>query len=85
MVLAKRRGGIEENEWMMFGQWLIDDNSYNRMLAVAARTVRRSLKEDKRIIAERRGEMELRFAKWEVSTLLFHPFTASDRPFLHMA
>jgi len=40
--------------------------SYNRYLAVAARVVRRSLKEDKRLVAERRGEMELRFAKWEV-------------------
>jgi hypothetical protein len=40
--------------------------SYNRYLAVASRTVRRSLKEDKRIQAERRGEMELRFAKWQV-------------------
>jgi len=39
---------------------------YNRYLAVAARVVRRSLKDDKRIAAERRGEMELRFAKWEV-------------------
>ncbi len=41
--------------------------SYNRYLAVAARVVRRSLKEDKRLAAERRGEMELRFAKWTVS------------------
>ena len=41
-------------------------NSYNRYLAVAARVVRRSLKEDKRIAAERRGEMDLRFAKWQV-------------------
>jgi Mitochondrial ATP synthase epsilon chain len=41
--------------------------SYNRYLAVAARVVRRSLKEDKRLQAERRGEMDLRFAKWEVS------------------
>jgi len=41
-------------------------SSYNRYLAVAARVVRRSLKEDKRIAAERRGEMDLRFAKWEV-------------------
>ena len=40
--------------------------SYNRYLAVAARVVRRSLKDDKRVQAERRGEMELRFAKWEV-------------------
>lgn len=39
---------------------------YNRYLAVASRVVRRSLKEDKRIQAERRGEMEMRFAKWEV-------------------
>jgi len=42
-------------------------NSYNRYIAVASRVVRRSLKEDKRIAAERRGESELRFAKWEVS------------------
>jgi hypothetical protein len=41
--------------------------SYNRYLAVAARVVRRSLKEGPRLQAERRGEMDLRFAKWEVS------------------
>ena len=41
--------------------------SYNRYLAVAARVVRRSLKDNLRVQAERRGEMELRFAKWEVS------------------
>lgn len=41
--------------------------SYNRYLAIAARTVRRSLKEDKRVAAERRGEMDLRFTRWEVS------------------
>lgn len=41
-------------------------NSYNRYLAVAARVVRRSLKEDKRLEAERRGDMDLRFAKWKV-------------------
>ncbi|KAI9782200.1 MAG: ubiquinol-cytochrome c reductase core subunit 1 [Geoglossum umbratile] len=40
---------------------------YNRYLAVTARVVRRSLKEGPRLQAERRGEMELRFAKWEVS------------------
>ncbi|KAI9699313.1 MAG: hypothetical protein M1836_002923 [Candelina mexicana] len=38
---------------------------YNRYLAVAARVVRRSLKEQPRLQAERRGEMDLRFAKWE--------------------
>lgn len=41
--------------------------SYNRYLAVAGRVVRRSLKDDKRLAAERRGDMDLRFAKWEVS------------------
>lgn len=41
--------------------------SYNRYLAVAARAVRRSLKDDKRLIAERRGDTDLRFAKWTVS------------------
>lgn len=44
-------------------------NSYNKYLSVAARVVRRSLKDDKRLAAERRGEMELRFAKWNVSAL----------------
>jgi F-type H+-transporting ATPase subunit epsilon len=39
---------------------------YNRYLAVTARVVRRSLKEGPRLQAERRGEMGLRFAKWEV-------------------
>ena len=39
---------------------------YNRYLAVAARVVRRSLKDDKRVAAESRGNMDLRFAKWQV-------------------
>lgn len=49
--------------------WLTTDpdHSYNRYLAVASRVVRRSLKEDKRIAAERRGQQDLRFAKWTVS------------------
>ncbi|TQN74282.1 Protein stunted [Colletotrichum shisoi] len=45
--------------------WKAAGLTYNRYLAVASRVVRRSLKEDKRIIAERRGGTELRFAKWE--------------------
>ncbi|KAI2611576.1 mitochondrial ATP synthase epsilon chain-domain-containing protein [Hypoxylon fragiforme] len=45
--------------------WKAAGLSYNRYLAVASRVVRRSLKDDKRLIAERRGGMELRFAKWE--------------------
>lgn len=43
------------------------DPSYNRYLAIAARTVRRSLKEAPRLASERRGVMDLRFAKWDVS------------------
>ncbi|KAF2454410.1 mitochondrial ATP synthase epsilon chain domain-containing protein, partial [Lineolata rhizophorae] len=45
--------------------WKAAGLTYNRYLAVAARVARRSLKEDKRLQAERRGEMDLRFAKWE--------------------
>ncbi|KAF2146118.1 uncharacterized protein K452DRAFT_283409 [Aplosporella prunicola CBS 121167] len=45
--------------------WKTAGISYNRYIAVASRVVRRSLKEDKRIAAERRGESEIRFAKWE--------------------
>ncbi|KHO01970.1 mitochondrial ATP synthase epsilon chain domain-containing protein [Metarhizium album ARSEF 1941] len=48
----------------MTAAWKAAGLTYNRYLAVAARAVRRSLKEDKRIVAERRGEMELRFSKW---------------------
>ncbi|KAK4248589.1 Metalloenzyme, LuxS/M16 peptidase-like protein [Corynascus novoguineensis] len=44
--------------------WKAAGITYNRYLAVAARAVRRSLKEDKRLAAERRGQQELRFAKW---------------------
>ncbi|RAL61570.1 hypothetical protein DID88_009609 [Monilinia fructigena] len=44
--------------------WKASGLTYNKYLSVAARTVRRSLKDDKRLAAERRGEMELRFAKW---------------------
>lgn len=54
-------------------------NSYNRYIAVASRVVRRSLKEDKRIAAERRGESELRFAKWEVSLHCIRHGTSGGR------
>ncbi len=43
-----------------------EGSSYNRYLAVATRVVRRSLKEQPRLQAEKRGEMDLRFAKWQV-------------------
>lgn len=45
--------------------WKAAGLTYNRYLAVASRAVRRSLKEEKRLQAERRGEMDLRFAKWK--------------------
>ncbi|RJE27532.1 hypothetical protein PHISCL_00118 [Aspergillus sclerotialis] len=45
--------------------WKSAGLTYNRYLAVAARTVRRSLKEGPRAQAERRGLVDLRFAKWE--------------------
>ena len=45
---------------------MVDFYSYNRYLTVAARAVRRSLKDGPRAAAERRGNMDLRFAKWEV-------------------
>ncbi|TVY64229.1 Protein stunted, partial [Lachnellula suecica] len=44
--------------------WKASGLTYNKYLSVAARVVRRSLKDDKRLAAERRGEMDLRFAKW---------------------
>ncbi|KAL9124316.1 MAG: hypothetical protein Q9217_006342 [Psora testacea] len=54
--------------------------TYNRYLAVAARVVRRSLKEGPRFQADRRGEMELRFAKWEKvnSAVMYHLRFAND-------
>ncbi|KAI0131460.1 mitochondrial ATP synthase epsilon chain-domain-containing protein [Daldinia grandis] len=45
--------------------WKAAGLSYNRYLAVASRVVRRSLKEEKRLVAERQGGVDLRFAKWE--------------------
>ncbi|KIV92619.1 hypothetical protein B0A52_09673 [Exophiala mesophila] len=45
--------------------WKAAGISYNRYLAIAARVVRRSLQEGPRLQAERRGEMDLRFAKWQ--------------------
>ncbi|KAM0713950.1 hypothetical protein Q7P37_010913 [Cladosporium fusiforme] len=49
----------------MSASWKAAGLTYNRYLTIAARVVRRSLKEDLRVNAERRGESELRFAKWE--------------------
>ncbi|OAQ97269.1 hypothetical protein LLEC1_03164 [Akanthomyces lecanii] len=49
----------------MTAAWKTAGLTYNRYLAIAARTIRRSLNEEKRLAAERRGDMELRFARWE--------------------
>jgi hypothetical protein len=54
-------------------------NRYNKYLAVAARVVRRSLKDEQRLQAEKRGEMELRFAKWTVSLMTSPPNWVDDR------
>lgn len=51
---------------------------YNRYLSIAGRAVRRSLKEDKRIAAERRGNLDVRFSKWQVSNQL-QPLNASQK------
>jgi Mitochondrial ATP synthase epsilon chain len=48
-------------------QKLEPKRSYNRYLFIASRALRRSLKDDKRLLAERRDAMDLRFAKWTVS------------------
>jgi hypothetical protein len=45
--------------------------SYNKYLQIAARVIRKSLKEEARIKAEKRGPLELRYVKWEVGI----PFT----------
>ncbi|MCJ1285333.1 hypothetical protein MMC26_004673 [Xylographa opegraphella] len=49
----------------MASAWKAAGLTYNRYLAIAARVVRRSLKEESRLQAEKRGEMDLRFAKWQ--------------------
>ncbi|KAJ5497712.1 hypothetical protein LT330_002976 [Penicillium expansum] len=49
----------------MTAAWKAAGLTYNRYLAIAARTVRRSLKDGPRLASERRGQMDLRFAKWE--------------------
>ncbi|KAL1954837.1 hypothetical protein VTO42DRAFT_525 [Malbranchea cinnamomea] len=45
--------------------WKTAGLTYNRYLAVAARTVRRSLKPEIRAKVDRNIESDLKFAKWE--------------------
>ncbi|RPB26327.1 hypothetical protein L211DRAFT_781552 [Terfezia boudieri ATCC MYA-4762] len=54
----------------MVAAWKAAGFTYNRYLAIAARVVRRSLKEQHRLAAERRGDMELKMARWEVRSIL---------------
>lgn len=57
---------MQDNERLT--RFFFENHSYNRYIAVASRALRRSLKEDKRILAERRGESaDIKFAKWSVS------------------
>jgi len=62
-TLAESSASQQTSKWCSRGKRNLC-SSYNRYLAIAARVVRRSLKEEQRLAAERRGEMELRFAKW---------------------
>ncbi|CAG7964542.1 unnamed protein product [Penicillium olsonii] len=56
---------ISHPPFKMTAAWKAAGLTYNRYLAIAARTVRRSLKDGPRLASERRGQMDLRFAKWE--------------------
>ncbi|KAF8468342.1 mitochondrial ATP synthase epsilon chain-domain-containing protein [Kalaharituber pfeilii] len=49
----------------MVAAWKAAGFSFNKYLAITARVVRRSLKEQHRLAAERRGDMDLKMAKWE--------------------
>ncbi|KOS22957.1 ATP synthase subunit epsilon [Escovopsis weberi] len=49
----------------MTAAWKAAGLTYNRYLFIAARVVRRSLKEDLRVAAERRAVSELRFSRWQ--------------------
>ncbi|KZZ95581.1 Mitochondrial ATP synthase epsilon chain domain-containing protein [Ascosphaera apis ARSEF 7405] len=49
----------------MTASWKVAGLTYNRYLAIASRAVRNSLKEEQRMAAARRGELDLRFSKWE--------------------
>lgn len=45
-----------------------ESRSYNKYLTVAARAVRRGLKEEHRLASERRGQTDLKFSNWEVGS-----------------
>ena len=64
--MSPKNKTAEAKSWARFRANFDGVHRYNRYLAVSARVVRRSLKEEKRLQAERRGEMDLRMAKWAV-------------------
>ncbi|CAG8526527.1 6671_t:CDS:2 [Acaulospora morrowiae] len=45
--------------------WKIAGISYLKYTQVCARVVRNSLKEEQRLVAQRRDEQGLKYAKWE--------------------
>ncbi|KAF8245834.1 hypothetical protein K440DRAFT_554768 [Wilcoxina mikolae CBS 423.85] len=50
---------------MLAAPWKAAGFTYNKYLTIAARVIRKSLKEEARLKAERRGPLELKFSKWE--------------------
>jgi F-type H+-transporting ATPase subunit epsilon len=52
-------------------------NRYNKYTQIAARAVRQSLKENERVVAERRGLTSLRYQHWENGK-------GGDQVFLHL-
>ncbi|KAI5281035.1 hypothetical protein KEM52_004013 [Ascosphaera acerosa] len=49
----------------MVAAWKAAGLTYNRYLAIASRALRNSLKEEQRLVAARRGELDLKVSKWE--------------------
>ncbi|KAI5787128.1 mitochondrial ATP synthase epsilon chain-domain-containing protein [Geopyxis carbonaria] len=49
----------------MVAAWKAAGFTYNKYLSIAARVVRRSLKDDVRLKAERRGEIDLKYSAWQ--------------------
>ncbi|SZF04998.1 unnamed protein product [Blumeria hordei] len=45
--------------------WKASGLSYNKYLSVVAQALRNCLKDDVKMSAERRGALQLKFAKWE--------------------
>ncbi len=72
MAFAWKAAGLTYGHCLHDRELQLIADRYNRYLAVAARVVRRSLKEKERLQAEKRGEMDLRFAKWEVGLASHH-------------